>query len=138
MGFLHGHDAGATLIIDGEIVVSISEERLNRKKKNIASYLKYPPVQSMQYCVSYAGITLEDVDLFVYNETDRSIDPIHFLSYTFGLDPEKFKYLSHHDAQTSNVLLSSVSCVYLILFFIFEYLPCFFPGLDRIYCSHLS
>ena len=107
MGFLHGHDAGATLIIDGEIIVSISEERLNRKKKNIASYLKYPPVQSMQYCVSYAGITLEDVDLFVYNETDRSIDPIHFLSYTFGLDPEKFKYLTHHDAHIYSTYLTS-------------------------------
>ena len=107
LGFLHGHDAGSTLVIDGEIVVSIAEERLNRKKKNIAEYLKYPPIKSMLYCVNHAGITLDDVDLFVYNKTESVRDVEDFMNYTYGIDKSKFKYITHHDAHIFSTYLTS-------------------------------
>ena len=35
IGLSHGHYAGATLFKDGEIIVSISDERLTRTKKKL-------------------------------------------------------------------------------------------------------
>lgn len=123
LGFNHGHDGGSTLVIDGEIVASISEERLNRIKKNIDVYLDFPPVQSMLYCVNAANISLKDVDLFVFNQTDHKRvwatgaglhRVIEFLHYTYGISRDKFEYISHHDAHIYSSFLTSTfdeSCV---------------------------
>lgn len=107
LGFLHGHDGGSSLVINGEIIVSISEERLNRQKKNIPAFLTYPPIQSMLYCVHAANITLDDVDLFVFNETEHGRDIIDFIHYTFGIEKDKFKYITHHDAHIYSTFLTS-------------------------------
>ena len=51
------HDAGATLFIDGKHVCSISEERLTRRKHD-GNY----PINSIEYCLSAAGLTSHDID----------------------------------------------------------------------------
>jgi carbamoyltransferase len=50
------HDAAASLIKDGEIVVACEEERFNRQK-----HTKDFPAQAISFCLSYAGITIDDV-----------------------------------------------------------------------------
>jgi carbamoyltransferase len=49
----------ACLLVDGELVAMVEEERLNRKKH--APHAK--PVLSIEYCLKTAGITIADVDV---------------------------------------------------------------------------
>jgi carbamoyltransferase len=52
----HG-DASAALVVDGQLVAAVEEERFNRVK-HWAGF----PSQSVQYCLDYAGIGIQDVD----------------------------------------------------------------------------
>lgn len=51
------HDSAAALVVDGEIVASVQEERFTRRKHD-AEF----PTQSVEYCLRAAGITLDEVD----------------------------------------------------------------------------
>lgn len=51
----HG-DASAALVVDGQLVAAVEEERFNRIK-HWAGF----PGQSIQYCLDYAGITIDQV-----------------------------------------------------------------------------
>lgn len=54
------HDSGATLFINGNLVSSIAEERLTRKKHD-GNF----PINSINYCLGEGNITGDDVD-YVY------------------------------------------------------------------------
>lgn len=58
VGFNTGHNGGCTVIHDNKLI-SIAEERLNRKKYS-EGYL-----YSLIYCLDELGININDVDLFV-------------------------------------------------------------------------
>jgi carbamoyltransferase len=54
------YDAVAALVIDGDIVVAAQEERFSR--------IKHTPdfsIQSVRYCLEYAGLTLDELDSVV-------------------------------------------------------------------------
>jgi carbamoyltransferase len=55
------HDAAAALICDGEIVAAAQEERFTRKKHDSGF-----PRHALEYCLSEAGITLDQVDLVAF------------------------------------------------------------------------
>src|SRR5258708_38698983 len=59
----HG-DAAAALIKDGRIIAAVEEERFNRVK-HCAGF----PVQSIQYCLSAAGIEIDDVEHVVISRS---------------------------------------------------------------------
>jgi predicted NodU family carbamoyl transferase len=52
------HDSGATLLINGNHICSISEERLSRIK-----YDGNFPSKSIDYCLSVGNIKSQDIDL---------------------------------------------------------------------------
>ncbi|MFO0941585.1 MAG: carbamoyltransferase C-terminal domain-containing protein [Pirellulales bacterium] len=52
----HG-DASAALVVDGQLVAAVEEERFNRIK-HWAGF----PGKSIQYCLDYAGITIDQVE----------------------------------------------------------------------------
>ncbi len=52
----HG-DASAALVVDGQLVAAVEEERFNRVK-HWAGF----PAQSINWCLQYAGITAHEVD----------------------------------------------------------------------------
>jgi len=52
----HG-DASASLVVDGQLVAAVEEERFNRIK-HWAGF----PSKSIQYCLDVAGIGIGDVD----------------------------------------------------------------------------
>ena len=52
----HG-DASAAIVVDGQLVAAVEEERFNRIK-HWAGF----PSQSIQYCLDMAGIKIDDVD----------------------------------------------------------------------------
>ncbi|MEV6796350.1 carbamoyltransferase C-terminal domain-containing protein [Streptomyces sp. NPDC051320] len=56
--YLLGHDAGASLLVDGELVAAVEEERLNRQKKTTDF-----PVNAVQWCLDEAGLKFSDIDL---------------------------------------------------------------------------
>ncbi len=56
-----GHDAGAALFIDGNLVAAVEEERLSRQRKTSAF-----PLHAIQWCLEDAGLTLDDVDQFAF------------------------------------------------------------------------
>ncbi len=75
LGLNLSHDRSAAIIRDGEIVVAIEEERLDRIKHTegflIQGYFerltKTLPMRSVTYCLDAAGIGIDDVDLVVGN-----------------------------------------------------------------------
>ncbi len=52
----HG-DSSACLVINGELVCAIEEERIRRVK-----HWAGLPIESIKWCLEYAGISIEDVD----------------------------------------------------------------------------
>lgn len=50
-------DAAATLLVDGEIVAAVEEERFSRQKHHSGF-----PYRSIEYCLGHAGIRMADVD----------------------------------------------------------------------------
>lgn len=58
------HELSAVLIKDGQLVVAIEEERLNRikhGKKALVDNSNTVPFASIDYCLKHAGITMSDV-----------------------------------------------------------------------------
>jgi len=78
LGIHCGHDSSAAIIVDGEILADVSEERFNRVKhsNNI-------PLKSIDYCLDYAGLlNINDVDYIAFSW--KSAPPQ--IASMFGLD----------------------------------------------------
>src|SRR5437016_5533877 len=52
-----GHDSAAALVVDGEIVAGVAEERLNRRK-----HTGEFPSLAIRYCLSETGLDLDQID----------------------------------------------------------------------------
>ena len=57
------HDSAAALIIDGEIISAVQEERFTRKKHD-SSF----PKEALKYCLKSNKLTLKDIDHVIYYE----------------------------------------------------------------------
>lgn len=55
------HDSAAALIIDGEIIAAVQEERFNRIKHS-----QDFPIQAIQFCLKKANLKLTDLDAIVF------------------------------------------------------------------------
>lgn len=116
LGFSIGHDKGAVLIIDGEVKIGISQERLSRIKHDGA--WKTPttanndiPFESIYYCLDHYNLRFDQVDLYVYNFTEdykNASDHVeqHFINET-KLPIEKLLYIPHHLAHACSSFFSS-------------------------------
>ncbi|MFW6692175.1 carbamoyltransferase [Streptomyces sp. MAR4 CNX-425] len=58
---LIGHDAAAALVVDGELVAAVEEERLSREKKTSDF-----PARAIAWCLAHAGLSVEEVDAFAF------------------------------------------------------------------------
>ena len=67
--------AAAALVVDGEPVVAIAEERLNRVK-----YYAGFPALSIRRCLDYAGLAFSDLDAVALGR-DRSANRVRKLAY---------------------------------------------------------
>ncbi|WP_332853648.1 carbamoyltransferase family protein [Duganella sp. S19_KUP01_CR8] len=61
------HDSAAVLMIDGEVVAAIEEERLTRRK-----HTGKLPLRAMRACLEVAACAAGDVDLFAFGEQGGS------------------------------------------------------------------
>lgn len=102
------HDSGCTLICDGEHKISISEERLTKRK-----YEGQFPIKSINYCLSSAGLSEDQIDLIVYPSTYvidfyeqyESNMIQNFIKERFP--NAKLKVISHHVAHAFASIYSS-------------------------------
>ncbi|AYF72974.1 carbamoyltransferase [Nocardia yunnanensis] len=71
--YLMGHDAAAALLIDGELVAAVEEERFNRDKKTTDF-----PIHSVRWCLDHAGLDFADVDLLAipWNWSSEVVDAV--------------------------------------------------------------
>lgn len=61
LGIRYGHDASVALIIDGQIIANVAEERFTRTK-NDGSF----PINAIKYCFDVSGIDPEELDAVVF------------------------------------------------------------------------
>jgi carbamoyltransferase len=93
-----GHDRGACLIQDGKIIVSISEERLDRIKHSRGSEIPY---LSIQYCLNHGRCKGAELDLIVFGyakteEKDLGQKVRSKLRERWQIPEEKVKFVTHH------------------------------------------
>ncbi|MGC8478587.1 MAG: carbamoyltransferase C-terminal domain-containing protein [Candidatus Micrarchaeia archaeon] len=73
LGIWDGHESGAALIRDGEIIYAASEERFTRRKTELMF-----PVNSIKAALAYAQIKPEDVEIVSFTTTEfiKTLDRI--------------------------------------------------------------
>ena len=71
-----GHDSAAALVVDGQAVAAVAEERFNREKHSARF-----PLRAIEYCLSEAGLALADVDELAHGFDYEPFRPL------FSLDP---------------------------------------------------
>ncbi|HXN55822.1 MAG TPA: carbamoyltransferase N-terminal domain-containing protein [Myxococcales bacterium] len=59
----HYHDSAAALLVDGEPVCAVQEERLSRRKNDAAF-----PLAAVEWCLDKAGLQPEELDAVVFYE----------------------------------------------------------------------
>jgi carbamoyltransferase len=69
-----GHDAAVALVVDGEVVFAVEEERLSRRKHTSAV-----PVHAVRAALDHAGIRLADLDGVAYPWTVTPAKLAHML-----------------------------------------------------------
>ncbi len=109
-----GHDAGASLIIDGKLTFAIEEERLIRKRYSYDS----KPTYSIQSCLDFSKISLDDVDAFYvgwdYEKLYRMIGQKFISKEQMSLElfgstsyAKKIHYVEHHLAHAYSAFVPS-------------------------------
>jgi len=68
LGISTGHDAGAAILRDGEVVAAVSEERFT----GIKHHGWFPPLNSITFCLKAAGISPQDLDYVAMTSSDLS------------------------------------------------------------------
>ena len=100
-----GHDTGAALLIDDQMV-AISQERLDRKK-----YSGTFPEESVDYCLSAAGLnSIDDVDIVAIEQVDATTAPLIDLLKQHGWWDKiahKTIFVNHHDAHAASAFFCS-------------------------------
>ncbi|MEA5462546.1 carbamoyltransferase C-terminal domain-containing protein [Leptothoe sp. PORK10 BA2] len=75
LGINLSHERSAAIVKDGEIVVAIEQERLDRQKYSLGFMLQapgvtsriQPPNEAIRYCLDSCGITLQDISSVTAN-----------------------------------------------------------------------
>jgi carbamoyltransferase len=100
------HNNAACLLVDGELVAMVEEERFNRMKHSPG----VPPNRSIQYCLDLAKIGLDDVDFYAvgwdqattlypsFKLRRYAVNNHHMNRFPFGRRSKKIRYVNHHFA----------------------------------------
>jgi carbamoyltransferase len=86
-----GHDSAAALVIDGEFVAGVAEERIARRK-HTGDF----PIGAIESCLDQAGLRLSDIDEIVHSfdyapyRALYGLDPISSVLYRDVLSREAF------------------------------------------------
>ena len=106
LGFSVGHDKGAVIIEDGKVLVGITQERLSRIKHDGAYQGGLIPQESILYCLNYLGLTVRDIDSYVYSTTEM-IDDVEQQFNNLFSSKVNLKFIPHHLAHAYSSFFSS-------------------------------
>jgi carbamoyltransferase len=136
------HDSSAALVIDGEIVAAAEEERFTRRKhaKEAVPFSAWElPIESARWCLAYAGLKPEDVDIVAYSydpelapATGHDVTaekweglrtlfarraPLFLATALPGLDGARVRFVPHHVAHAASAYLAGPhrSCALMVL-----------------------
>ena len=76
LSFNYGHDSSACIIVDGEVIAAIAEERLTRAK-NDATF----PISAIQWCMEWAGVESTEFDMVVSAGRTLRLDTRAFFDF---------------------------------------------------------
>jgi carbamoyltransferase len=66
---VYGHDTAAALVIDGELICAVEEERLSRQKHDAQL-----PFQAIEFCLRESQLTVDELDLIAFStDLDRLV-----------------------------------------------------------------
>ena len=109
LGFHIGHDRGAAIVKDGELIGAISQERLDRRKHSISDEI---PFEAIDCICEYLGIHINDISGVVFsgdelfgNQTERFIRKCFIEHY--GLSRVEVRQIDHHLAHAWSAYVSS-------------------------------
>ena len=89
------HDSAAALVVDGEVIAAVQEERFTRRKHD-PSY----PSCSIDYVLSEAGLTIDKVGHVVFYD----LPSISFLSLGLSLNIWSYALQKYHSMDKSSYL----------------------------------
>lgn len=107
LGISVGHDKGAAMIVDGKVVVAITQERLTRIKHDGAYSNGTIPIESITYCLNVSGVNISEIDFVVYSTTETFDYTYPYLSEQFDIPEEKVMFIPHHLAHAYSSFFSS-------------------------------
>ena len=110
------HDVGAALSINGKITAAVEEERLSRIKHHSGIEEEgSEPIKSINWVLSEAGVTKDEIDLFVHvgwpGSDFMQLDIIRnrFRKFAKCLDPQgdRTLFVDHHKAHAASAFYAS-------------------------------
>lgn len=106
MGYILGlggsnHDFSACILKDGQLLVAIEDERIQRIKRGDSSYSAKPGFDSIKYCLESLNLNLNDID-HVYCVDDLEM-PVNLFDKYEG----SVTFLNHHLCHASSAYFSS-------------------------------
>ncbi len=93
LGIANDETASACIVVDGMLVAAVSEERFTRVKMDNSW-----PTHAINYCLEFAGTSLEEVDFIAYGWSAGFNAESHLLEYFDRIvyeaenNPEGFRY----------------------------------------------
>ena len=106
LGISIGYDKGAVLIKNGKVIVGITEERITRVPRD-GAFTTRLPIASIKYCMNYANLSYDDIDLYVWSAVDDSHDYAHNIAELTDAPTSNIKYIPHHLAHAYAAYSSS-------------------------------
>lgn len=82
LGVYEGHESGASIVKDGDLIASVEEERINRVKKFVGF-----PEMAIRECMKIAGMGPGDIDNIAYG-TNELLVAIHTNVFRRGYLPK--------------------------------------------------
>jgi carbamoyltransferase len=119
-----GHDSAAALVIDGEVVAAVAQERISRSK-----HTGEFPLGAIESCLEQAGLRVDEIDALVHSFDYQPYRAMYALEATSGelyrdvlsreafagrvraalpeLAPERVGHVEHHLAHAASAHLTS-------------------------------
>ncbi len=111
-------DSAAALIIDGNVIAAVEEERFTRVKHAPGNL----PTYAIQYCLEEGGLDIQDIDVVVFpgrtykNMKERLSE---YFRFCFGHAP-KIELCDHHEAHAASAYFTSGYSEALVITFDFS------------------
>ncbi|MGA6168625.1 carbamoyltransferase N-terminal domain-containing protein, partial [Amycolatopsis magusensis] len=99
------HDSACCILKDGRLVAAVQEERFSRVKND-----KSFPKKSLRYCLSEAGVSLDEVDCIAYyEEPEKKLSRQIWMGSIDDADPvRKADVMKHLCAQSPQQTIRDV------------------------------